>query len=391
MKRCLYLLLFILLTACSSFENHHLTQFKQFSAFSQNFNNPDLIQKENEHQIISELEKVSPIIQKLDQQDHLRSNEQSFYLNYANLNAAYSEYLMQQNCPQLAKSYIETAEKSFTKLLLQKSNHSDYLYNKSIFYARTSIHYQEPNQLSIRINYLEKSKLLAEQLFQLKPDDQKFRNHYFSVLSELLNVFDKADIQHSQQQEFVKILQQPLNEYLANTDLDYDSGNFLILVKVHFNALHQQNPKIAQAWLTNHKDAIFDFFNKHKDDNLQRNNGLTAELYALYKQPVQSLHYLKQLKFGVQDTYTPSDIAKEKAFNSIRLEPKFKNWFKQYSIDYQNYQTTHPKICTREENPQVSTKILKQTQIISPHDQMNESIKKTKSVDSKTNTKDEIK
>ncbi len=344
MKKTLLLSLFILqLNACTLLDISS-KQYKNFSNFSHQYNNPDHIQKENEPLIISEIKKIVPKIQKMNALDQISAKQSRLFLDFANLNAAYSEYLTQKHCLNLAEQYSSNAEISYLRMLKDEPDNTDYLYNISLFYARSSLNINDKD-IETRINLLEKSKKYAEQLYQIEPENQQYKYHYFSVLSELLSALDKKELSLDQQKDFMHLLKPFLFELIRDNEIEYDSGNFFILVNHYYQYLVRLNPQQANQWLKQNQNKILNYYFKHQDSNTQRNNTLSAQLYALFDQPEKSIEYLKLLKIAEQDNYEPNDILNEKLFEKIRRLESFQTWFKQYSQEYKIYQDSHPKLC----------------------------------------------
>ncbi len=350
-KTILLTILITQLYACSSFEmSAEKRQNRQFAHFSQKFTNPDHIQKADESKILAELKIMTPYIlslntQSLNVQSQMFENRNNTYLNFANLNAAYSEYLVFHNCIGLSEKYFQNAEHSYLKLLQDSPHDENLLYNISIFYARNSLPFDDDQHQKTRTQLLERSKQYAEKIQEINTENQQYKHHYYAVLSELLSALDKQNIRKDQQKVLMQILQPFLFELLENPDIDYDSGNFFILVKHYDQYLKAYYPQQAKSWLKQNQNKILAFYKKHQDENTQRNNSVDAQLYALLDQPDNAIQALKLLQFTEKDNYTPQNILDEQLFDKMRHLKAFQDWFTLYSREYQVYLKKHPKVC----------------------------------------------
>lgn len=350
-KTILFTLLITQFYACSSFEmSAENKQNQKFSKFTQKFKNPNHIQKTDEVKILAELQIMTPYIQSLNmqslnEQGQIPENRDNLYLDFANLNAAYSEYLVFHHCINLSEKYFLNAEDTYLKLLQDSPYDENLLYNISIFYARNSVPFDDDQHQQIRTQLLEKSKQYAEKHQEINTENQQHKHHYYAVLSELLNALDKQKIRKDQQKALIQTLQPFLFELLEQPNMDYDSGNFFILVKYYDQYLKAYYPQQTKSWLKQNQNKILAFYNSHQDENTQRNNTISAQLYALLDQPEKTLYFLKLLKFTEKDNYTPQDILDEQLFDKMRHLKAFQVWFAQYSQEYQAYLKQNPKVC----------------------------------------------
>ena len=338
------LILTLSLSGCTSWINQH--KYQKFAQLSQQFINPQTITLNNEQKVLDGFQSVHAQMIQLSHKKNFNQKEAAFYTNSANLHAAYAEYLSQQGCPALSQIQSNQAEQSYLRLL--EANSSDYnnlLYNLAIFYARQSTFERDDPHSKLSINDLKKARHYATLLYEQDSSTPKNRRAYYDILSELQITFSQENIEPSQQLKIAQILQEPLNEYLEDSEEVYEGGNFIVLVQLHYQYLYQQDPQKAQDFLDQNKETIFKLYFENLSTTPQRDLNFHAKIYALYNQPETALQYLLQLNFDTAETIKPEEFKKNKIFDRIRENTTFKQWLNQYTQDYLNDQKQHPKQC----------------------------------------------
>ena len=337
----------LMLNACSLFGN---TSYEnRFSEYTTAHLHPNLLEGK-EADIASWLNTAQSHILKNypSQKLQLINRHQIVYLHhYSILNAVYSEFLHEKHCPELSDWYHQEAENVMLNLLQLDPDDSDLAYNLSLFYARTSLFYENIAGSKQRITLLNKALDIT---LQLQSDDSAKQMHRFLVQSELLLALQKENQNIILQQQLIDELQPKLEQLLTQPDDEYDVGNFIILVLENYWHQSAKNPKQAEQWLKHNQQNILNYLSKPDATVLsasdqQRHHILYSEMYALLNMPQQAMQALQQRLPSDVEAESPAEIQTNKNLNKIRESAEFIQWFKQYSVDYQHYKQQHPEIC----------------------------------------------
>lgn len=287
----------------------------------------------------------SSVNQLISTSRELNANEQRYVLNYAILKSVYAEYLIEIHCRPESIDAQKQAENIYQFLFKQQPNDRNVRYNLALFYARTSTTYRKDQNNNERYRLLKLAEETLYPNYQKYPKNEQYRNDYYAILSEQLDIVQTKANQRDEQQRLIDILKTPLFKILNNPKQNYDSGNFVILVQQYYKYLYSQNPKQADQWLISHKNKIENYVNTQQQ-NTQREYQFLAEFYALLNQPQKALYYLSKYDVRDIDAANPESIAKERNLANLRLNPNYQNWFKQYQLDYEENQRVYPPLCS---------------------------------------------
>lgn len=317
---------------------------EEFNEFVDQHLNVDLISNDAK-QTQQQIQRSQKYIQDLDPDFSLLDpSKQRTIHQSAILQSVYGEYLLQQHCPLLAKSYNAQAEKLYLKLLGIHPDDRYLRYNLGIHYARNSVYFRKNQDSTPRLALLNSAERIQKKLFEQYPKNDNYQTQYYAVLSDKLDLLLERDSQPQEQLQIIHVLKTPLFQMLNHSNQRYDSGNFLILVQQYYRYLYKQNPKNAEDWILSNKQQI-ELQIKNNQHHDQREHEFLAEFYAMTNQTKKALSHLKHLDPEDDSAPTPSDLEKSIPLANIKLNPKFQTWLKHYTERYQTYLKLHPEQC----------------------------------------------
>lgn len=297
-----------------------------------------------ETQLRQEIRNARHNITELMSQQELTNTENVYLQNYSIINAEYAEFLLDEYCIEPSLFYQKQAEQGYLYLLKLDSSDRYAMNNLSLFYAQMSVYYRKNIDFHMRLNYLKKAEKLAEALTQCFPANSNYSINYYAILSDQLDLLQKYHRDLNEQQRMMEILKKPLFFGLKNPHSQVDSGNFIILAQQYFKHLYAKNPAQAEEWLKKNQKNIENFVHLNRKKS-SREYQFMAELYAMLNEPHQALVNLNKMNASDHDATEPKDFNQDPNFANIRLYPKFQQWLKKYTIDYEKNKNLNPEIC----------------------------------------------